>query len=265
MSASGFGYKHHTRQIREIQKWSLNLAALYIVLFVAVDLSRFEGQYLQQTLWVRALFMGLPIALLLLAFYQKKRWKISRQNFDLISFLTIISVGIGHTKIIEIGAANAQIYPRIGLTIILLYAGLLLASPIKHSIMASLVIIIAAIMTYIKLGTSTTEIASLAFFYAILSSCCVFMNHVFNAVLRANSDMLKVIEQQANSDYLTKLFNRRYFSQQSHILYKQALRDQTKLTELLIDLDHFKSINELLGPQFGDCVLGDARQAIEQQ
>ncbi|WP_223787152.1 GGDEF domain-containing protein [Marinicella meishanensis] len=265
MLKSGFGFKHHARQIREIQKWALTLAAIYLTLFIAVDCYRYSGQSLQQTLLVRSLFMGLPILLLLLVFHHKKRWGVSSQVFDLMSLVAIICVGIGHTKIIEIGAANANIYPRIGLTIILLYAGLLLASPIKHSIIASATIILAAILTYQKLGTPSTEITSLTFFYVILSSCCIFMNYVFNEVLKANNKLLQLIEQQANSDYLTKLFNRRFFYQQSQLLYKQAMRDQTNLSVLLIDLDHFKHINDQLGHKVGDSVLIKVGKVLKAQ
>lgn len=117
----------------------------------------------------------------------------------------IIAVGIGHAKIIEIGANNAMFFPKIGLTIVLIYSGLLLALSVPKAILSSAVIVAIAAYTYYPTGMLNGEIASLAFFSTVFSSCCIFMHHVFKKILNANYSLIKVIDQQANSDYLTKL------------------------------------------------------------
>src|SRR3990167_7411764 len=59
----------------------------------------------------------------------------------------------------------------------------------------------------------------------------------------------------AQTDELTGLMNRRAFYEQAQLLYAQCLRQQQPLCALMMDMDHFKAINDTYGHQAGDQVL----------
>ncbi|MDV6345683.1 diguanylate cyclase [Nitrosomonas sp. Is37] len=63
------------------------------------------------------------------------------------------------------------------------------------------------------------------------------------------------LEQQARQDYLTGLFNRRFFMEQGHAELVRAQRYGHALSVLMLDVDHFKKINDKHGHQTGDAVL----------
>lgn len=56
-------------------------------------------------------------------------------------------------------------------------------------------------------------------------------------------------------DGLTKLFNKRYFLERLDSELKFAQRHKTTLSLLMLDLDHFKKINDTMGHLTGDVVL----------
>lgn len=70
--------------------------------------------------------------------------------------------------------------------------------------------------------------------------------------LRATQSQL---EQLAYGDPLTGLANRRLFNDELRHLVAQAARGGPGFTLLLIDLDHFKQINDTLGHDAGDALL----------
>jgi diguanylate cyclase (GGDEF)-like protein len=56
-------------------------------------------------------------------------------------------------------------------------------------------------------------------------------------------------------DPLTGLFNRRFLVEQAPSLWRQARRDGTRLAAMVLDLDHFKRLNDANGHAAGDAVL----------
>jgi len=62
-------------------------------------------------------------------------------------------------------------------------------------------------------------------------------------------------EQLASEDPLTGLLNRRGFEVQAEQLLPEWVRLETPLCALMIDIDHFKSINDSWGHEVGDKVL----------
>jgi diguanylate cyclase (GGDEF)-like protein len=73
-----------------------------------------------------------------------------------------------------------------------------------------------------------------------------------------NLEMLELLESMhnlANRDFLTGLYNRRYFFEQGHLLYQQVRKAKTPLVVAMIDIDHFKTVNDTYGHAYGDQVL----------
>ena len=64
--------------------------------------------------------------------------------------------------------------------------------------------------------------------------------------------------RQAQHDSLTGIFNRHHFIQLSELALDHARRTQGKVSVVIIDLDHFKIINDAHGHAAGDTVLKQA-------
>jgi diguanylate cyclase (GGDEF)-like protein len=74
-------------------------------------------------------------------------------------------------------------------------------------------------------------------------------------------EQIEVIKQTANTDYLTNLPNRRhFFSQVSEVMH----REPKSMTLGLIDLDHFKNINDTHGHDLGDIVLKETAKMMKK-
>ncbi|WP_417480398.1 diguanylate cyclase [Maricaulis maris] len=86
------------------------------------------------------------------------------------------------------------------------------------------------------------------------------------ARLRAASRLVRMQKQfkrLAETDALTGAANRRAFMQYLEIQSQRATRDDIPLSVVMIDLDHFKSVNDTHGHATGDTVLIEAVKSIQ--
>jgi diguanylate cyclase (GGDEF)-like protein len=81
------------------------------------------------------------------------------------------------------------------------------------------------------------------------------------AMLRIKSlqDQLRAAKSQLEklsvTDGLTGLFNHRHFQERLHEEFRRGQRYSDSVSLMMLDLDHFKSINDAYGHPFGDIVL----------
>ncbi|UTH72813.1 GGDEF domain-containing protein [Chromobacterium sp. IIBBL 290-4] len=77
--------------------------------------------------------------------------------------------------------------------------------------------------------------------------------------------LLLQLQDQAQQDGLTRLYNHRTFKEKAEQLFEHARQKRMPLALLLIDLDHFKSINDRFGHQAGDDVLKELADCLRQE
>jgi diguanylate cyclase (GGDEF)-like protein len=73
---------------------------------------------------------------------------------------------------------------------------------------------------------------------------------------------IEEVTRRARTDSLTGLANRRHFDEQLRRVVAETDRFGGTCSLLLIDLDHFKSVNDRLGHQAGDTVLKHVAQVM---
>lgn len=81
------------------------------------------------------------------------------------------------------------------------------------------------------------------------------------ALRRKNADL----EQLAITDALTGLYNKRYFEQLMESEIRSAVREARILSIVLLDIAHFKQLNERYGLQSGDRVIAEVAQRLARR
>ena len=80
-------------------------------------------------------------------------------------------------------------------------------------------------------------------------------NQLLEQRLREVERLQESLRELANRDALTGLYNRRYLGEALPGLVSMASRRGDRIVVILIDLDHFKAVNDVYGHQMGDLVL----------
>jgi len=77
-------------------------------------------------------------------------------------------------------------------------------------------------------------------------------------------DMARQLEELSGRDDLTGIFNRRHFGATLDRAFEHSHRYRRPLSVAIIDVDHFKNINDSFGHQAGDAVLAEVAKRFSQ-
>jgi diguanylate cyclase (GGDEF)-like protein len=99
----------------------------------------------------------------------------------------------------------------------------------------------------------------------------LYQAHQKNGLLIIFTDITEVkklqlkLEHLAYHDELTQVYNRRAFFQRSKLEYEKAQADSSPFTVILMDIDHFKRVNDTYGHNIGDQLLVHVVKACQSQ
>ena len=99
---------------------------------------------------------------------------------------------------------------------------------------------------------------------------------IFSTLSQINTNMIAayenslhekniILQQQARTDSLTGIMNRRYFDEVSSQYFETAQKYNKNISLLTIDLDHFKNINDTYGHAIGDEILISFAENIKKK
>ncbi len=63
------------------------------------------------------------------------------------------------------------------------------------------------------------------------------------------------LRKLSHTDYLTQLYNRRFFYEMGNKLFENVRRNNLKIAVAMLDIDHFKRVNDTYGHETGDLII----------
>jgi len=91
------------------------------------------------------------------------------------------------------------------------------------------------------------------------------MNRQLSQKVEEVESLRAALQQQATRDFLTGLFNRRHLNDVLPMMWALARREEQPLAVAVIDLDHFKTVNDRHGHLAGDRLLAEFGRLLAQR
>ena len=235
------------------------LVAVILVLAVTCIDFMFAPERTNQTVNVLRLGVLAPLmGLIVLASY----WPALQRHYMALASVGVAIAGTIVTYISHVAALAGASYLLAGVVLVILYACLFLGLLFNIAVALTATIVIGHLVLGMVFGM---PLAMLFYMTAILGTAAVIgsiSTYNLEHALRTNFLETRLLNELAERDGLTGLYNRRIFDDFMRRLWRQSRREQTKIEIIFIDIDYFKIYNDLYGHQAGDDCLKKVAQTI---
>jgi len=96
------------------------------------------------------------------------------------------------------------------------------------------------------------------------TACFVWLAYYLSLQSAIDVRRITLLEHENITDPLTGMYNRRFLERRLHEEYSRFERYAAPLCVILVDIDHFKSVNDLYGHQAGDLALNYVAKMIRK-
>lgn len=235
----GLGFSYFYNSLTPGKNWAVVFSSIFIATGIALQLSGIQAFNCKRFDWrIAALIVGL-VFLNGLWFSVLNPDITTRAILNSILF-AIVYAASAKSLLIKIEQPLRTAYWFTGLSfLILVFVSLTRAVLIWKSVPQSYGLF------------ENTPLNPVTFFVACMVQLCVTFGFILMLDYRLVSDLQKI----ASRDTLTGAFNRRRLEEEAIRLCARSKRTRDTLSIMMIDVDHFKSVNDRFGHQAGDEVL----------
>ncbi|HET8696562.1 MAG TPA: diguanylate cyclase [Gammaproteobacteria bacterium] len=176
----------------------------------------------------------------------------ARRYYSEVAAVGVTLVGFVVTYISDIAALQGASYVLAGLVMVILYASLFLGLLFNIAIGIATLLVVSHVVMGIVVGLPLNE---LCYMTAILGAAAVIggiSTYNLEHALRTNFLETRLLNELAERDGLTGLYNRRIFDDFIRRVWRQSRREEVAIGIVFVDIDYFKIYNDLYGHQAGD-------------
>lgn len=251
--AADFG-AHLPRHRLRVRRW-LMASTFYVVGVPFVLYGYQQGQMLAEASWAFIAMALLGNALLGIYFYSRRNEHYEDPSLTIPQMLLAITA-----TLVFAGGATPSLRPTISLGLLapLIFGCFQLRPPqllrMAGFAMAGYGFMLLVVWLQGRLERTVVEITHWMGLNLMLAASVAICSEI--ARMRDRQRQLSArLQESADRDMLTGLFNRRWLGRQVPPLIELAHRHQRPLSACMIDIDHFKAINDHHGHLVGDSAL----------
>ena len=250
-------YKNKTLGI-----WSNTILAGILLAFFWFH---FPKQHISLLIW-----FGLIITLSLVRFFVGKSFKPERQ-YNQIELTSWANRHVFFTSLLSTiwGLAGIVFFPsdlpHLALLVSVLFSVLLASIPTLAASRIAYyfqILVTLAPTTILLFMSRDAGHQLLAIAVIIMALTLVFVSGYIYHLLFELQNAQIALQSLADTDQLTGIANRRHFDRKFKVEWRRAMREQTPISLILIDVDYFKKYNDTYGHQAGDRCLQQIAMAL---
>lgn len=125
----------------------------------------------------------------------------------------------------------------------------------KNWFVKLLVVMIILISTFFYLLRHVENSCKIIFNFSLVVIAAGTLEYFLLIYAKRSNEIYRMYKKDSTKDFLTGLNNTRYFDQLLNLSFEKVLENGEKLSCLMIDIDHFKKVNDTYGHPVGDIIL----------
>ena len=137
-------------------------------------------------------------------------------------------------------------------------------SELKKWFTKTLISLIILIPTFYYLLRNVVNVKTICFGLFLLIIFTGILEYLLLDYVHKSNEVYRIYKKDSTKDFLTGLYNTRQFDKILNLAFERVLINKEKLSCLMIDIDHFKKVNDNYGHATGDIVLKELAHVLRK-
>lgn len=128
----------------------------------------------------------------------------------------------------------------------------------------TLISLIILVLPFAYLLRNVENFQIILFLFSLVIIFAGILEYFLLEYVKSSNELYRRYKKESTKDFLTGLYNTRQFDKILNLAFERALENKEKLSCLMVDIDHFKKVNDTYGHAVGDIVLKELAHILKK-